>query len=185
MVIKFSGTLYKYLDNCVTSSGKRLLRRWICHPLKDIEGINNRLNVVEALVEHSELMALVAQYLRKLPDLERLLGRIRASVQSSAILSVPVFGKKVLKQKVSLLYLEMKFIFMEKIPNNYLKSGEKPLTEWISMLNLLAHVDHISVIHLSQLTSFTPTLCCYPSKSISLFGFQFLNFIWLIRFEFW
>ncbi|KAL6221129.1 hypothetical protein ACLB2K_008881 [Fragaria x ananassa] len=29
-----SGTLYAYLDNCVTASGKRLLRKWICHPLK-------------------------------------------------------------------------------------------------------------------------------------------------------
>ncbi|XWS26878.1 hypothetical protein CRYUN_Cryun26dG0067900 [Craigia yunnanensis] len=42
-----SGTLYKYLDNCVTSSGKRLLRSWVCHPLKDVDSINNRLNVVE------------------------------------------------------------------------------------------------------------------------------------------
>ena len=38
-----SGTLYKYLDNCVTSSGKWLLRNWICHPLKDVQEINNRL----------------------------------------------------------------------------------------------------------------------------------------------
>ncbi|XP_062090746.1 DNA mismatch repair protein MSH7 [Humulus lupulus] len=95
-----SGTLYKYLDNCVTSSGKRLLRRWICHPLKDIDRINYRLNAVEALMQHSEIMLVIAQYFRKLPDLERLLGRIRASVKSSATLSVPVYGKKVLKQKV-------------------------------------------------------------------------------------
>ncbi|PON73319.1 DNA mismatch repair [Parasponia andersonii] len=102
------GTLYKYLDNCVTSSGKRLLRRWICHPLKDIGGINNRLNVVEALVDGSEIMLLVAQYLRKLPDLERLLGRIRASAESSATLLVPVFGKKVLKQKVKVFGMLVK-----------------------------------------------------------------------------
>jgi DNA mismatch repair protein MSH6 len=87
----------------VTSSGKRLLRNWICHPLKDIEGLNNRLNVVEDLMAHSEIMLLFAQYLRKLPDLERLLGRIKASVQSSASLLLPVVGKKVLKQRVSIL----------------------------------------------------------------------------------
>ncbi|XP_024029834.1 DNA mismatch repair protein MSH7 [Morus notabilis] len=95
-----SGTLYKYLDNCVTSSGKRLLRRWICHPLKDAEEINCRLNVVEDLLAHSEIMLLVSKYLRKVPDIERLLGRIRASVQSSVALSLPVVGKKVLKQRV-------------------------------------------------------------------------------------
>ncbi|XP_004288695.1 PREDICTED: DNA mismatch repair protein MSH7 isoform X2 [Fragaria vesca subsp. vesca] len=95
-----SGTLYAFLDNCVTASGKRLLRKWICHPLKSVEAINNRLNVVEDLLGHPEMVPLIAQYLRKLPDLERLFGRVRASVQSSASLLLPLFGKKVLKQRV-------------------------------------------------------------------------------------
>ncbi|KAJ9183975.1 hypothetical protein P3X46_007767 [Hevea brasiliensis] len=96
-----SGTLFKYLDNCVTSSGKRLLRKWICHPLKCVEGINNRLNVVEDLMANSEIMLVVAQYLRKLPDIERMLGRVKASFQASASLVVlPLIGKKVLKQRV-------------------------------------------------------------------------------------
>ncbi|KAK6273407.1 hypothetical protein POUND7_010490 [Theobroma cacao] len=95
-----SGTLYKYLDYCVTSSGKRLLRSWICHPLKDVDSINNRLDVVEELMSHSEKMLLIAQYLRKLPDLERLIGRVKASIQSSASLVLPMIGKKVLKQLV-------------------------------------------------------------------------------------
>ncbi|KAK8695156.1 hypothetical protein V6N13_000329 [Hibiscus sabdariffa] len=94
------GTLYKYLDNCVTSSGKRLLRSWICHPLKDVDSINNRLDVVEKLMSHSEITLIIAQYLRKLPDLERLLGRVKASIQSSASLVLPMIGKKVLKQRV-------------------------------------------------------------------------------------
>ena len=102
MPVEYAGTLYKYLDNCVTSSGKRLLRRWICHPLKDASAINNRLNVVEDLMSKSEIMLLVSQYLRRVPDLERLCGQIRASVQSSAILSLPLLGKKLLKQRVSL-----------------------------------------------------------------------------------
>ncbi|GLT98512.1 hypothetical protein SLE2022_160140 [Rubroshorea leprosula] len=95
-----SGTLYKYLDSCVTSSGKRLLRSWICHPLKDVDRINSRLDVVEDFKVHSEIMSLIAQYLRKLPDLERLLGRIKASIQSSVSLILPLVGKKVLKQRV-------------------------------------------------------------------------------------
>ncbi|KAB2076854.1 hypothetical protein ES319_A06G067600v1 [Gossypium barbadense] len=95
-----SGTLYKYLDNCVTSSGKRLLRNWICHPLKDVDSINKRLDVVEELMSHSEIMLIIGQYLRKLPDLERLLGRVKASIQSSASLALPMIGKKVLKQLV-------------------------------------------------------------------------------------
>lgn len=98
-----SGTLCKYLDNCVTSSGKRLLRLWICHPLKDVEEINNRLNVVEELMAQSEVMVLLGTtYLRKLPDLERLLGQIKATVQSSASLVLPLIRKKLQKRRVKL-----------------------------------------------------------------------------------
>ncbi|XP_058206767.1 DNA mismatch repair protein MSH7 [Rhododendron vialii] len=95
-----SGTLYSYLNNCITASGKRLLKNWICHPLKDVEEINCRLNVVEELMTHPEVVLLIAQYLRKLPDLERLLGRVKASFQSSATLVLPLIGIKVLKQRV-------------------------------------------------------------------------------------
>ncbi|KAJ8442394.1 hypothetical protein Cgig2_018650 [Carnegiea gigantea] len=95
-----TGTLFRYLDNCITPAGKRLLRSWICHPLKDVEEINDRLNVVEALTLCAEIMLLVAQYLRKVPDLERLLGKVKSAVQSQATLLLPVVGRKALKQRV-------------------------------------------------------------------------------------
>ncbi|XP_030516396.2 DNA mismatch repair protein MSH7 isoform X2 [Rhodamnia argentea] len=95
-----SGTLYKYLDNCTTCSGKRLLRHWICHPLKDVESINDRLNVIDSLSAQPEVMSLIAQNLRKLPDLERLLGRVKSSVQRSASLLLPLVAQKVLKNLV-------------------------------------------------------------------------------------
>ncbi|XP_071726754.1 DNA mismatch repair protein MSH7 [Rutidosis leptorrhynchoides] len=95
-----SGTLYKYLDNCLTPSGKRLLRKWLCHPLKDVEEINRRLNVVEEFKGRIDIMTLIAQYLRKLPDLERFLGQIKATSQSSALLLLPLIGRKILKQRV-------------------------------------------------------------------------------------
>lgn len=99
--IQFQGTLFKYLDSCVTSFGKRLLRSWICHPLKDVESINHRLNVVENLMARSDIVVVAAQQLHKLPDLERLLGRVKARVQAAASLVLPLIGKKILKQQVS------------------------------------------------------------------------------------
>ncbi|OIT00388.1 PREDICTED: DNA mismatch repair protein MSH7 isoform X1 [Nicotiana attenuata] len=103
-----SGTLYKYLDNCVTSPGKRLLRNWVCHPLKDVEKINHRLDVIDRLVENSEATLSAAQYLRKLPDLDRLLGRVKASIQSSEALLLPLIGAKMLKQRVKVFGLLVK-----------------------------------------------------------------------------
>ncbi|GMH18025.1 hypothetical protein Nepgr_019866 [Nepenthes gracilis] len=95
-----AGTLFKFLDSCITSSGKRLLKSWICHPLKDVQQINYRLDVVGALMAHPGVMLLVAQQLHKVPDLERLFGRVKVAVQSSATLLLPVVGKKVMKQRV-------------------------------------------------------------------------------------
>lgn len=66
-----------------------------------MEEINRRLNVVEELMTRSEVMVLAAQYLRKLPDLERFLGRIKSTVQSSALVLLPLIGGKILKQRVS------------------------------------------------------------------------------------
>ncbi|PNY08616.1 DNA mismatch repair protein msh7-like, partial [Trifolium pratense] len=94
------GTLYKYLDNCVTSSGKRLLRNWICCPLKDAEGINNRLDVVDHLIASPEIVSHIAQHLRKLPDLELLIGRTKSSLKVSSPVLLPLLVKKILKQRV-------------------------------------------------------------------------------------
>ena len=61
--------------------------------------------MVEALTLCAEIMLLVAQYLRKVPDLERLLGKVKSAVQSQATLLLPVVGRKALKQRVRLLFL--------------------------------------------------------------------------------
>ncbi|KAM3347697.1 hypothetical protein ACQJBY_021561 [Aegilops geniculata] len=50
-----SGTLYKHLNHCITASGKRLLGRWICHPLKDADAINRRLDIVEGFIQHCRI----------------------------------------------------------------------------------------------------------------------------------
>ncbi|KAH1234251.1 DNA mismatch repair protein MSH7 [Glycine max] len=94
------GSLYNCLDKCVTSSGKRLLRNWICCPLVDAEIINNRLDIVDDLMANPEIVSHIAQHLRRLPDLEHLLGRIKSSLQLSGPLLLPFLGKKILKQRV-------------------------------------------------------------------------------------
>lgn len=94
------GTLYKHLDHCLTASGKRLLRRWICHPLRDITGINQRLDIVEGFIKNSETISLIASYLTRIPDVERLLGRVRSTVGSSSMLLLPFVGDRILKQRV-------------------------------------------------------------------------------------
>uniref|UniRef100_A0A0D9UXJ9 DNA mismatch repair proteins mutS family domain-containing protein n=1 Tax=Leersia perrieri TaxID=77586 RepID=A0A0D9UXJ9_9ORYZ len=95
-----SGTLYKHLNHCITPSGKRLLRRWICHPLKDTDAINERLNIVEGFIQNCGLGAVTLEHLRKVPDLERLLGRVKSTVGLSSVVLLPFVGEKILKRRI-------------------------------------------------------------------------------------
>jgi len=74
------GTLFQLVNRCITPSGKRLLRQWVCHPLRDAHSINERLDAVDLLLA-ADSCDLREQFLcgmTKLPDLERLVSRIRA-----------------------------------------------------------------------------------------------------------
>ncbi|KAL2612521.1 hypothetical protein R1flu_024213 [Riccia fluitans] len=77
-----AGTLLSYLDSCVTRFGKRLLRRWICHPLRNVGDIQYRLDAVEELNSCPEIACFLRAGLGKLPDLERLIARIRTFAAS-------------------------------------------------------------------------------------------------------
>lgn len=72
------GTLLGVLDHCSTAFGRRLLQVWICHPLRDVKEINQRLDVVDFLSSHTEIVNELNEKLRLLPDLERNLSRIHS-----------------------------------------------------------------------------------------------------------
>ncbi|XP_060219314.1 DNA mismatch repair protein Msh6 isoform X2 [Meriones unguiculatus] len=70
------GTLLERLDTCHTPFGKRLLRQWLCAPLCSPSAISDRLDAVEDLMAVPDKITEVAELLKKLPDLERLLSKI-------------------------------------------------------------------------------------------------------------
>ncbi|NXM56475.1 MSH6 protein, partial [Illadopsis cleaveri] len=72
------GTLLERIDSCCTPFGKRLLKQWLCAPLCNPKSINDRLDAVEDLLAVPDKMSEVSEYLKKLPDLERLLSKIHS-----------------------------------------------------------------------------------------------------------
>ncbi|KAF8652371.1 hypothetical protein AX16_004399 [Volvariella volvacea WC 439] len=72
------GTLLKLLNRCMTPSGKRLFRIWLCMPLRDIAGINARLDAVQDLIANPPFETQFAELVKRLPDLERIVSRIHA-----------------------------------------------------------------------------------------------------------
>jgi len=69
-------TLLKVLDNTVSPMGARLLKRWIVFPLKDINKINERLDLVEFLIREVDIRTKVSQHIKLCGDIERLVSKI-------------------------------------------------------------------------------------------------------------
>ncbi|HUM82517.1 MAG TPA: DNA mismatch repair protein MutS [Lachnospiraceae bacterium] len=70
------GSLLWVLDKTKTAMGARLLRTWIEQPLIDKDGIEKRLDAVQALNENEITCEEIREYLNPVYDLERLAGRI-------------------------------------------------------------------------------------------------------------
>ncbi len=66
------------VDRTVTPMGGRMLRHWITLPIKDIEKLNGRLNVVEKFHGDRALAETVTEALSTVGDLERMSSRIAA-----------------------------------------------------------------------------------------------------------
>ncbi len=73
------GTLLAILDQTQTSMGGRLLRRWLVQPLLNRQAILERHDAVANLVEDSGLRLALHENLKKVADLERLLGRLSSA----------------------------------------------------------------------------------------------------------
>ncbi len=70
------GTLLWVLDKTSTSMGGRLIRKWVSEPLLDVNEINLRLEAVGELKNNTILRSELQQLLKKVYDIERLVGKI-------------------------------------------------------------------------------------------------------------
>lgn len=68
--------LIDIMDHCVTPMGARLMRKWLLLPLKSKQSIDERLDVVSYLVESEALFEEIAQPLKQIGDLERLISKV-------------------------------------------------------------------------------------------------------------
>jgi DNA mismatch repair protein MutS len=69
-------TLIDVMDRTISPMGGRLLKRWLSLPLKDIQPVNERLDVVEYFIENSLVKDEIAGLIRQIGDLERLISKV-------------------------------------------------------------------------------------------------------------
>ncbi len=68
--------LINILDQTISPMGARLLKKWVVLPLKSINAIEARLDMVDYFVQHQELSETISQHIRQVGDLERLISRV-------------------------------------------------------------------------------------------------------------
>ena len=70
------GSLLWAIDQTKTNMGARLLRNWICQPLKRVPDILKRQNAVSEMVEKSAVRVELIETLEKIYDIQRLATRL-------------------------------------------------------------------------------------------------------------
>jgi DNA mismatch repair protein MutS len=69
-------TLIDVMDRTISPMGGRLLKRWLALPLKDIQPVNERLDVVQYFVDYNAEKDEIAGLIRHIGDLERLVSKV-------------------------------------------------------------------------------------------------------------
>ena len=69
-------SLLDVIDRTVTPMGSRMLRRWTVFPLRHIEPISQRLDMVTCFMQNPNFMELVNDQFHRIGDLERIVSKV-------------------------------------------------------------------------------------------------------------
>lgn len=122
------GTLLWVLDKTCTSMGGRMLRRWINDPLVEVNDINNRLDSVKELKDSQMLKGEIIDCLKKVYDIERLIGKIAYKNAN---------GRDLISLKNSLGQLPELKVVLSKCNSKMLKILFEELDELKDVYNLI------------------------------------------------
>ncbi|MFA5218792.1 MAG: DNA mismatch repair protein MutS [Bacteroidales bacterium] len=69
-------TLIDVIDQTVSPIGARMLKRWMALPIKEIQPLNERYNVVDYFLKHPNFRDHVEDNIRHIGDIERLISKV-------------------------------------------------------------------------------------------------------------
>ncbi|WP_412477199.1 DNA mismatch repair protein MutS [Flavobacterium sp. TBRC 19031] len=69
-------TLLDVIDKTLSPMGSRLLKRWLALPLKDVNKIKGRHEVVTYLKDNQEILQKIQYQIKQISDLERLISKV-------------------------------------------------------------------------------------------------------------
>ena len=81
-------SLFGYVNRTISPFGKRMLERWITAPLLNTAKIQARQEAVQDLLNNMKVVEYLQEGLKKLPDLERMIGRIYSYISRKRVISM-------------------------------------------------------------------------------------------------
>lgn len=137
-------TLLDVLDRTTSPMGGRMLKRWLALPLKNVEKIRKRHQVVAFLMENTIVLQKIQHHIKQISDLERLISKVATGkvspreviqLKNSLEAVVPIkalaahSGEEALKvlgenlQSCELLRSKIKETLFEEAPVNIVKGN--------------------------------------------------------------
>ena len=69
-------TLLEVIDKTISPMGGRLLKRWLALPLKNIDAVKKRHELVKFFIDSDDFSQIVSYQLKQISDLERLISKV-------------------------------------------------------------------------------------------------------------
>lgn len=120
--------LIDVIDHTVTPMGSRLLKRWLALPLKQVDLIKERLEVVDFYIEQKSQQEELRTLLKDVGDLERLISKVSAG---------KINPRELVQLKRSLTLIEGVKTLISKSENKSLKKINDQLNVCVVMRNRL------------------------------------------------
>ena len=113
-----SVTLLDIIDKTISPMGSRILKRWIALPLKNLQKIQQRHEIVTSLLQKKDIYEKIREKLNEISDIERLISKVATQ---------KITPRELIQLKNSLLAIEPIKKYIHNLENPYINSffGEK------------------------------------------------------------
>jgi len=133
-------SLLGVIDATRTPMGGRLLRKWLGQPLFDVPALQKRQDAIEWFVESTLARRWVAEVLKNVADLERLINRIRGAIAIPRELVTMRRSLEAVPELKEILKAPPRDSSVAALPQNdsgidWLKDGLKPCGEVVDLIS--------------------------------------------------
>lgn len=113
-----SVTLLDIIDKTISPMGSRTLKRWIALPLKNLQKIQQRHEIITSLLQKKDIYEKIREKLNEISDIERLISKVATQ---------KITPRELIQLKNSLLAIEPIKKYIYNLENPYINSffGEK------------------------------------------------------------